>query len=435
MRNFRKLTPLFLVLLMNILGFGILFFSSASVDTQALYYSLALLGLVLVSYMLIVFFSMGDHYLFLIVSALLTVGILMLFRLDPTQAMTQITWFYVGMAGFYAVYILFRKCKAWPKLFPFYALIAFFLFVFTLLFGSRVNGAKNWLSLGGISLQPSEPIKILFILGLAALYTAPYGRPHDRLFAFTEKRLPRLMRPLKFLMRLYDSQTGRQLLIMVYAFLHLGFLVLQREWGSAVLYFLIYFVLQFVLSSKYYFLLINAVLAMGGGLLGYKFMSHIQERVAIWRDPFSGTNDLGYQIAQSLYAMSAGGFSGTGIGQGQPWRVPVVKSDFIFSAIYEELGMLGASAVVLLFFLLVYRGIKISLMVKTPFYKAVALGIAVMFGFQTLIIIGGVTKLIPLTGITLPFMSAGGSSLATSFASLAILQAISAREEDMSDDI
>ncbi len=435
MRNFRRLTPLFLVILMNLLGFGILFFQGQAIDTRALSYSLALLGIVLVSYTLIIFFSMGDHYLFLIVSSLLTVGIVILFRLDPAGAITQITWFYVGMAGFYAVYILFTKCKAWPRLFPLYAALSFLLFVSTLLFGNRVGGAKNWLSFGAFSLQPSEPIKILFILGLAALYTAPYEGTHDRFFAFTEKRLPFLLRPAKFLMRLYDSRTGRELLIMVYAFMHLGFLVLQREWGSAVLYFLIYFVLQFVQSSKYYFLLANAVLAFGGGLLGYKIMSHIQERVAIWRDPFSGTNDLGYQIAQSLYAMSAGGFSGTGIGQGQPWRVPVVKSDFIFSAIYEELGMLGASAVVLLFFLLVYRGIKISLMVKTPFYKTVALGIAIMFGFQTLIIIGGVTKLIPLTGITLPFMSAGGSSLATSFASLAILQAISAREEDISDDI
>ncbi len=435
MRNFRKLTPLFLVILINLLGFGILFFTGNAVDVTGLYYSLALLAIVLVSYLLIVFFSMGDQYLFLIVSALLTVGIVMLFRLDPSQAITQITWFYVGMTGFYIIYLLFRRIKAWPKFFPAYALLAFFLFMATLLLGSRVNGAKNWLSLGPISIQPSEPIKILFILGLAALFTAPYDRPHDALFAFLRKRVPFLLRPAQFVMRLYNSHTGRQILIMAYAYMHLGFLVLQREWGSAVLYFLIYFVLQFVMDSKYYFLLINAVLACGGGLLGYKFMSHIQERVAIWRDPFTGTNDLGYQIAQSLYAMSAGGFSGTGIGQGQPWRVPVVKSDFIFSAIYEELGMLGGAAVVFLFFMLVYRGIKISLMVKTPFYKAVALGISVMFGFQALIIIGGVTKLIPLTGITLPFMSAGGSSLATSFASLAILQAISARTEDISDDI
>jgi len=431
MRKLRKLSPLLLVLFANILGFGILFFSESRPDITGLYYSLALLAIVLLSYMLIVFFSLGDEYLFLIVSMLLTVGIIMLFRLDHAQAIRQITWFYVGMTGFYLVYFVYRNISFWHRLFPLYALLAFSLFVATLLFGTYSGGAKNWL----FGIQPSEPIKILFILGLATLFTAPYGTPHDGLPVFLEKHLPFLKKPLRFILRLYDSHTGRQALIMVYAYMHLGFLVLQREWGSAVLYFLIYFIMQFVFDGKYYFLLLNILLASGGGILGYTFLTHIQERVAIWRDPFADMSNLGYQIVQSLYAMSAGGFAGAGIGQGHPEFVPVVKSDFIFAAIYEELGMLGATAVVLLFFLLVYRGIKIALMVKPPFHKAVALGISLMFGFQTLIIIGGVTKLIPLTGITLPFISAGGSSLATSFASLAILQAISAKTEDISDDI
>lgn len=430
MRKLQRLSPLLLVLLANILGFGILFFSEKNLDMTSLYYSLALLGIVLISYLLIVFFSLGDKYMFLIVSMLLTVGIIMLFRLDPAQAIRQITWFYVGMAGFYMVYFVFRHIPLWPKLTPVYFLFAMVLFLATLLFGTYSGGAKNWL----FGFQPSEPIKILFILGLSSLFTAPYGNPFPLPKRFRKKNTP-LARFLRFLGRLYASPRGRQLLIMAYAYLHLFFLVLQREWGSAVLYFLIYFFLQFVFEGKHLFLLINLILAAGGGLFGYTFMSHIQERVAIWRDPFADAGALGYQIVQSLYAMSAGGFAGAGIGQGFPEFVPVVKSDFIFAAIYEELGMLGATAVVLLFFLLVYRGIKIALMVKTPFYKAVALGVSLMFGFQTLIIIGGVTKLIPLTGITLPFISAGGSSLATSFASLAILQAISARTEDKSDDI
>ena len=431
MRNLKKLSPLLLVVIVNILGFSILFFSEARPDMTGLYYSLALLAVVLISYIVIVFFSLGDAYLFLIVSMLLSVGIIMLFRLDHAQAIRQITWFYVGMVGFYAVYFVYRRVHVWHRMAPLYAGIAFLLFVATLLFGTYSGGAKNWL----FGMQPSEPIKILFILGLSALFTAPYGEPHDKTIAFLKAHAPFLVRPANFLLRLYDNPEKRLLLIMAYAYMHLGFLVLQREWGSAVLYFLIYFVMQFVFFDKYRYLFLNLVLVAGGGLVGYRFLSHIRERVAIWRDPFADTSGLGYQIVQSLYAMSAGGFAGAGIGQGHPEFVPVVKSDFIFAAIYEELGMLGATAVVFLFFLLVYRGIKISLMVKTPFHKAVALGISLMFGFQTLIIIGGVTKLIPLTGITLPFMSAGGSSLATSFASLAILQAISANTEELSDDI
>ena len=172
-----------------------------------------------------------------------------------------------------------------------------------------------------------------------------------------------------------------------------------------------------------------------GGVGGYMTMNHIQERVAIWKDPFADAGDMGYQIVQSLYAMASGGFMGSGLGQGSPDLIPVVKSDFIFSAIYEEFGMLGATAVIMLFFLLVYRGIKISLRCTNTFNKALTLGLSLMFGFQTFIIIGGVTKFIPMTGITLPFMSAGGSSLAASFIALAILQAVSGRKEDLSDDI
>jgi len=431
MRKLHLFSPLLLVLLANLLGFGILFFSEKQLDMTGLYYSLALLAIVLFSYLLIVVFSLGDEYLFLIVSMLLTVGIITLFRLDSEQAIRQILAFYVGMTGFYLTYFIYRKFPAWHNLFLWYAAVAFLLFVATLLFGTYSGGAKSWL----FGFQPSEPIKILYILGLSCLFTAPYGESHEKALCFLDRHLPFLSRPARFLLRLYDSHRGRQLLIMAYVYMHLGFLVLQREWGSAVLYFLIYFVMQFVFEGKYLFLLMNLLLAAGGGYLGYQFLTHIQERVAIWQNPFADPTDLGYQIIQSLYAMSAGGFMGTGIGQGRPDYIPVATSDFIFAAIYEELGMLGATAVVLLFFLLVYRGIKITLMVKRPFSKAVALGISLMFGFQTLIIIGGVTKMIPLTGITLPFMSSGGSSLATSFIALAILQAISSKTEDISDDI
>lgn len=431
MTKLRKLSPLLLVLLANLLGFGILFFQNNAVFSESIYYSAALLGIVLLVYALIIFFSMGDEYLFLIVSMLLTIGIILLFRLDHALAIRQIIWFYVGMAGFFLVYIAYRRGKFWHRFFPVYALLACGLFMATLIFGQESGGAKNWL----FGFQPSEPIKILYILGLSALFTMPYDITYEKTIAFFQNRLPFCAGLVKKILQLFNKPVGRQLVIMGYAYLHIGFLILQREWGSALLYFLIYFFMQFVFEGKYYFVLLNLFLCAGGSMIGYRFMTHIQQRVAIWMDPFSDPSDLGYQIVQSLYAMAAGGFTGAGIGQGHPEYVPVVTSDFIFSAIYEELGMLGAVGVVLLFFLLVYRGLKIALMVKTPFNKAVALGISIMFGFQTLIIIGGVTKLIPLTGITLPFMSAGGSSLATSFASLAILQAISGKTEDVSDDI
>ena len=149
-----------------------------------------------------------------------------------------------------------------------------------------------------------------------------------------------------------------------------------------------------------------------------------------WIDPWSDITDKGYQITQSLFAIASGGFFGTGIGMGRPDMVPAVTTDFIFAAICEELGVFGGVAVVLLFMLLIYRGIKIILGVKNRFNKILGFGIAVMFGLQTFIIIGGVIKLIPLTGITLPFVSYGGSSLTTSFIALGIMQAISNTDMD-----
>jgi cell division protein FtsW (lipid II flippase) len=419
MTRTKKMVPLLLVLLVNLIGFGILFFIEGEIDKTFLYYSAALLAIVIVSYGIILIFSLGDEYLFLIVSMLLTIGIITLFRLSGASALKQIIWFYVGMGGFYMVYFTYRSFKFWSKIPLVYIVISVLLFLATLVMGDTVSGSKNWITLGEISVQPSEIIKILLVLTLSAMYSAPYEEDKSgNIFA-----------------RLFSSPQTREFLIMGVVYVHLGFLVLQREWGSALLYFLIYFFMQYVFGSKKIYIAINIFFAAVGGLAGALSMPHIQQRIAIWKDPFADAGDLGYQIVQSLYAMASGGFTGSGIGQGSPYLIPVVKSDFIFSAIYEEMGMLGATAVVMLFFLFVYRGVKIALRVTNTFNKAVAFGLSVMIGFQTFIIIGGVIKLIPLTGITLPFMSAGGSSLAASFAALAILESISSKTEEMTDDI
>lgn len=422
MRKISKLLPLFLVLLANLVGFGILFFLNGQFDKQVLYSFFAVLGIVLISYAVILFGSFGDEYLFLVVSMIFTVGIMFLLRINVEVAQNQIMYFYIGMAGFFAVYVIYRKqtfCHK-PKFIVGYIAFSVLLFMATLLLGTSSGGAKNWLNLGGIGIQPSEIIKIFFILALAGLYTAPYVENERR-------------RGLLF--RWMASYRIRQFIIMIIAYMFLGFLVLQREWGSAVLYFLIYFTMQYVFGNSKLIFALNILGAGAGGFLGIKTMSHIQERISIWLDPFADQQGLGYQIVQSLYAMASGGFTGTGLGVGHPSFVPLVKNDFIFVAICEELGMIGAIGVIMLFFLLMYRGVKISLRATNAFNKAVALGIAAMFGYQTFIIIGGVTKFIPMTGITLPFVSAGGSSLAACFVALGILQAISGKESENTDDI
>ena len=171
------------------------------------------------------------------------------------------------------------------------------------------------------------------------------------------------------------------------------------------------------------------------GSFGVTHMSHIQTRVETWLHPFADASSKGYQITQSLFAIGEGGFGGRGIGAGSVYFIPEVHSDFIFSAICEEMGILGGLAIVMLYFVLAYRGFKIALSCTNKFNKAAAFGLSFILGLQTFIIIGGVIKLIPLTGITLPFVSYGGSSMLTTFAVCGILQAISGMKEEITDEI
>ncbi|HEX9062766.1 MAG TPA: FtsW/RodA/SpoVE family cell cycle protein, partial [Clostridia bacterium] len=255
--------------------------------------------------------------------------------------------------------------------------------------------------------QPSECIKILFVFFIAAFFKM-YGDKNKVLLYFKMLKV----RPIHILMCI--------------AYMHLGFMVIQQEWGTALMLFLVYFMLLYVFMSNRLFILINGVLAAAGGLMGVLFVNHVKVRIDAWLNPWADIAGKGYQITQSLFAIGSGSFFGAGLGLGRPDFIPEVNTDFIFSAVCEEMGIFGGVAVVLLYFILVYRGFKIALSTNELFTKILALGITLIFGFQTFIIVGGVIKLIPLTGITLPFISYGGSSLCISFISLGLLQAISA---------
>jgi cell division protein FtsW (lipid II flippase) len=221
------------------------------------------------------------------------------------------------------------------------------------------------------------------------------------------------------------NELKNKVLLMLTVYSYIGFLIIQKEWGTSLLLFLIFFMILYAFYDDLKLLLLNVSVAALGAFGGYLFVYHIKIRVSMWLNPWADASGKGYQITQSLFAIGEGGFFGRGIGMGKPNLIPEVKNDFIFSAICEEMGIFGGVAIILLYFILAYRGFKISLYIKDTFKKLVALGITLMFGFQTFIIIGGVIKLIPLTGITLPFISYGGSSLTTSFIALGILQALS----------
>ncbi|MCX7749557.1 MAG: FtsW/RodA/SpoVE family cell cycle protein [Clostridia bacterium] len=404
--------PIIMVVLVNMIGFFLLYLFKKPTDPFILLAGLSVIVLNALAYFIIRIKKLGDPYLFLIVSMLVSFGVIMLCRMDMDLGLKQLLWFVLGITLFFVSNGVYLKYKKWDQLIYFYFGASILLYLVTLGMGSSIKGARNWIIIGGFNFQPSELIKIIFVFFLAAYYKYP------------EK------------LELINFNPGgkkiriRQIVMMAGAFTYLGFLVLQREWGTSLLLFLIYFTMLYVFHTNTMLLLVNGAAAICGAVGGYLFMHYIQIRVSIWMDPWADVADKGYQIAQSLFAIGEGGFFGTGLGLGRPDFIPEVHNDFIFSAICEEMGIFGGVAVVLLYFILAYRGLKIALYLEDTFRKAVALGITVMFGFQTFIIIGGVIKLIPLTGITLPFVSYGGSSLTTSFIALGILQAISNKKLD-----
>ncbi len=401
--------PLSLLCLLNFLGFFLLALGKDNLvgSIKTMTTGLLFVALMVICLCLIKLLNMGDLFLFMPVTALLSVGLLMLTRIDPSLGERQMIWFLISVAVYFVSYFLYSAVRHKEKLFILYAFFSIGLFLATLIFGTTLNGAKNWIYIGNQGFQPSELIRILFVFALASLLDRRSGG------------------------RIMKTEMRKSLLIMAYVYLNLGFLVLQREWGIAVLFFLIYISLYFVFGKRQSLLLLNFLFAGAGLYLGYKYLYHIKTRVAMWLDPFSDPTGRGYQIVQSLIAIGSGGFTGRGLGSGSPHYVPFVESDFIFSAICEEFGILGGISVILLYFILVYRAFKIALSVSESFDKKAAVGLSSMIAFQTFIILGGVIKFIPLTGITLPFISYGGSSLVTSFMALGILQAISKKEGDV----
>jgi cell division protein FtsW (lipid II flippase) len=394
--------PLYMLVLADISAFLLLFFRKTPYDANSLIMGGSLTASILAVYFLIHRFKLGDEYIFLIVSMLFSIGEMMLYRLNRELGLKQALWLGIGLLIFFAAYFIFTWFRRWDRLLFLYPAASIALFAVTMIFGSEINGSKNWIVFQSFSIQTSEITKLLFIFFLASYYSR-----REELFA----RYPRVWVTAAFMLASYAL---------------MGLLVLQREWGTPLLLFMVYFVIIYIFENDLRIFLVNAFAAVGAGTAGALFVNHIKVRIDAWINPWGDIANKGYQIAQSLFAIGAGGFFGTGLGLGRPELIPDVRTDFIFSAICEEMGIFGGAAVILLFLLLVYRGFKIALRCSDTFRKTLALGITLMFAFQTFIIIGGVIKLLLLTGITLPFVSYGGSSLVTNFAALGVLQMISA---------
>lgn len=406
-----RFRPMLYITLVNIIGFFMLFLFYNGENMKVLYAGLALCSINIIVYMMLYYFDFGDLYLFLTVSMLTSIGLIMLYRIDVVKAGRQLLWFGAGIAVYFVTMLLFGKIKIWGRLALAYMGICVALFVATAIFGTTLYGSRNWIIIHNMSFQPSELIKIFFCLCIACFFSKlpePDSKKKDK-----RKRVIGI--PID------------EIILCVFVYFCMGALTLvQKEWGTALLLFLIYFTMCFLYKSSNLLKLIN----IGGILLvsicGYLFLSdHISIRVELWRNPWKDPLGAGYQIVQSLIAITSGGYFGMGIGNGSPQYVPFRESDFIFSAICEEMGIFTGIAIILLYFILTYRGVKTAVKSNNSYLKAACMALVICFGYQTFIIVGGVTKLIPLTGITLPFVSYGGSSMVSCFIMLGIITAVS----------
>lgn len=331
---------------------------------------------------------------------LLSIGFIMLCRLDIEAASKQLLIVAAGSGAALVIPVMIRKMKFLKNLTWVYAGIGVVLLAAVFLLAQTSYGAK--LTLMGF--QPSEAIKISFVFFMAAL----------------------LWRDVTF---------KKVVQATIVAGLHVGILVLSRDLGSAVIFFVAYLVMIYASTKNAGYLGLGLAGGSVAAVIAYFLFGHVRERVSAWKDPMAVYQNEGYQIVQSLFAIGTGGWFGMGLLQGSPEKIPIVKYDFIFSAICEELGGIFAICLILVcmsFFLMI---VNIALQIKNPFYKLIALGLGTEYAFQVFLTIGGTIKFIPLTGVTLPLVSYGGSSVLSTILMIAIIQGLYIYREDEDEEI
>jgi cell division protein FtsW (lipid II flippase) len=394
-RNRDEMKLLMYTFLLCFIVFGNLFVLKQPFDTGAIVMAFVVCLLMGYSYFIVrKFFPDGDKYILLFSCIFCVIGIGMLYRLDPATAVKQVIWFTLGVAIYILIVVLLPDLKSFEKYKYFYLVMTIIFMAMATFFAEVKYGAKNWVNIAGFGFQPSEFGK-LFLAAYLAASLKDY------------KTFKNLFQPAAVVM------------------ITLGFMVLQRDLGSALIFFGMSVTMLYISTSKFKYVIACLLLFAVGGIISYKLFGHVRLRVMIWKDPWAYVNDEGFQVVQSLIAIASGGFFGSGLGMGYPAYVPVVKTDFIFAAICEELGIIVGFGIIILYFLLFYRCMRAAFYVEDGFSRLLAVGYSALLGSQVLVIIGGVIGAIPLTGITLPLISYGGSSMLTTFFALGILQKIS----------
>lgn len=348
----------------------------------------------------------ADPAILPIVFTLSGIGITFVTRLQPDASLGQVIFLFLGVALMVGTLAVVKNLEVIKRYKYVLGIAGIILLVLPMFIGTEIYGSKLWIKIGGFQFQPGEFAKVLIVLFLAG-----YLAENRELLSISNRTVLGIKFPR--LRLLYPLFIVWGVCLLVVAF--------ERDLGSALLFYTIFLIMLYVATGRVSYVIIGLALLAIGAFGMYRIMSHVQVRVAIWLDPFSDAQNLGYQIVQSLFSLADGGLAGVGIGKGMADIIPVVASDMIFAAIGEEMGLLGGSAVLLLFMLFAVRGLTTAARAKSDLAAFSAAGLTAAISFQAFTIVGGVTKLIPLTGVTLPFMSQGGSSLLASFVIVALL--------------
>jgi cell division protein FtsW (lipid II flippase) len=417
----RRTTELGLIVLAAVITAGLYVLASlgrtASIPANLIPFLVVVLGLMVVCHLAVRRFAPNADGVLLPMAGLLNgIGYVMIARLDNDLAGLQMTWTFIAVAAFVATLTLLRRVRDLERYRYTFMLAGVALLVLPLApgIGRSINGSRIWVAFGPISFQPGEFAKLALavffasylvekreVLGVAARRIGPLALPELRHFG------PVLL------------AWGISLLVMIS----------EKDLGSSLLFFALFLAVLWVATERASYLVVGGALFSAGALVAWRAFSHVQQRVDIWLDAFADPNGKGFQIVQATFALAWGGIAGTGLGLGNPNRIPAAKTDFIFAAIGEELGLLGTVAILAAFLLIVGVGLRIALRASSPFETLLATGLTTIIGFQAFIIMGGVTRLVPLTGITLPFVSYGGSSLVSNYVLLALLLRISAGDQ------
>ena len=378
--------------MIHFISFLILFLEEKNLQI-AVFYAAQAAFLAVFTFLWCRFYPRASRLLINNMMMLSAIGMIMITRLSFDSAVKQFKIMCIGMAVGLVIPVIVRKVMTLTRMTWAYTLVGIGLLGLVFVAARVTNGARLSLSFGGISLQPSEFVKIIFVFAMAGL-----------------------------LVQAKDMK--RIIIATVLAAFHVLILVISRDLGSALIFFITYLAMLFAATRNPFLVLLGLGAGSAASVGAYFLFNHVRVRVQVWKDPFADYTGGGYQISQSLFAIAAGGWLGTGLGKGSPGAIPYVQQDMMFSAICEELGGIFAICLILVYLSCFTMFVNAAMQLSNRFYRLVALGLGVTFAVQIFLTIGGGIKLIPLTGVTMPLVSYGGSSVLSTIAMFAIVQGL-----------